>query len=226
MHWCTVVERVPHAQLENSVHEEIGLVPQLLISSNKPQHFSLESQFFIAPFVLLDSNSRTILPVRNLETLSLIQNQIVPHFDRCFAFYRGDEPVAVNISKLKASTKKQFEQLLHHNQLHQFVTDLYQGTVILSNQSAFNHPTTIYQIHTEKLNACETNGVETLTRLIRETILSAEGHFTVVPTGWSFGEHVLQSPYLSFLATICKDIYLHVSQNDQSVVGISGYERR
>ena len=224
MHWYTVVESEPHSQLNNSANEEIALTSQLLITSNTPEHLTLENQFFIAPFVMVHSNSRTILPVRNLETLSLIQNHLVPSFDRCFAFYNGDEPVAVHLSKLKASVKELFEQIIQNNQLHPLVTDLYRDQFAASNQSAFVHPTTIYQIDSKKIDTGDTNVVvDSLSRIIYETFLSIEGHFTVMPVGWTFGDHVLNSSYLKFVATICNDIYLHVRQNDQTVVAISGF---
>jgi hypothetical protein len=223
MQWYTVVESEPHGRLQNSENEEIALTSQFLASSNKPKQLSLEHQFFIAPFVLVHSNASTILPIRTLETLSVIHNHLVPNFDRCIAFYRGDKPVAVHISTLNASAKEQFEQLLQNNQLHPLVTDLYGDKVKALDQSTFGHPTTIYQIDTKILGTGDTIGVDSLSRIICETFLSNEGHFTVVPVGWTFGDHLLHSSYLKFIATICNDIYLHVRQNDQTVVAISGF---
>lgn len=222
MNWYKKVDEVstPTTRLEG-VRSQLGLAPRMVTSASEPQ-LTVEGEFILAPHVLCSPRTRTGLPIRNAELLSLVEMKIVPHFERCMLFYAGDDPVSFTISNIRNSSKQLFEKLLAKKDLNPLILELYGKSVPPIDFSVPNEQPVIYLIEGESLSG-EIVSADDLAWFLQHTYLAVEGHISTTPIGWTFGDHLQQSMYLKFLSTICEEIYLYVWPSDGTVISVSGY---
>ncbi|MBL0388271.1 hypothetical protein JJB07_16785 [Tumebacillus sp. ITR2] len=219
MEWYGKVEDVPNPTGIVGSKDKV-ITHQFVTSEFEPQ-LSTEAQFILAGHVLQGPRMVTSLPIRDADSLSLVKEKIVPHFERCILFYEDGVPVSFTISNIKDLSKRRFEEYYNTRALHPLILDLYGKTVPPLDLSVFREKPVIYELNRDFLTG-ESVEEDTFASFLQQSCLAAEGDLVTVPIGWTFGEHLQGSVYLKFLSSFCNKVYLYVWSSDGTVVGVGG----
>ena len=218
MNWANKIlepenEELPIQQMIFTRIERISL-------PDEKSEMSLIGQFFVAPRVLIDPRSPVQVPIYQTGDREILLNEIAPHFTKCrIVHFQGDRTIGI-LEGVKPSSIELFLRLRQEGGLHPIVKDLFRDENALRSDPM--HSATLYEINTEMLGMSEPPGFSEMWSFIGNTFLRSEPHFTVVPQGWDFGEHLTKSLYLRALNTVCKHIHLYVDSETNHVTAISG----
>lgn len=185
---------------------------------------SLLGQFFVAPRVLIDGRTPVQISLFDNEIREIVLQEIAPHFTSCkIMHFQGETKTIGLLTGVKPSSQELFLQLRKESCLHPVIADLFRDgkPTDESIPSAY----TLCEINKESVGVSEPKGFSELWSFFCNTTIKEEGHFTAVPIGWEFGEHLTKSLYLQALNAVSSHIRMYVDTESQRVRAISALHK-
>lgn len=222
MNWYTLISEpekreVPAREMRFSGTER-------LTSPDVQNDMSLLGQFFVAPRVLIDGRTPVQIPLFDNEIREIVLQEIAPHFTSCkIMHFQGETKTIGLLTGVKPSSQELFLQLRKEGCLHPVIADLFRDgkPTDESIPSAY----TLCEINKESVGVSEPKGFSELWSFFCNTTIKEEGHFTAVPIGWEFGEHLTNSLYVQALNAVSSHIRMYVDTESQRVRAISALHK-
>jgi hypothetical protein len=218
MNWYKIISEPERIELPEE--EMLFSHTERLTSPHEVNEMGLIGQFFVAPRVLIDSQSPVQIPIFEPRDREIVLHEVAPHFTSCkIMHFQGETKTIGILTGVKPTSQDLFLRLRNEGRLHPLVADLFRDEKPRSGSTPMVH--TLYEINKESLGFTEPEGFRELWDFIYNSFVKEEGHITVIPTGWEFGEPLTESLYLRALNTVCSHISLYVDSESNRVTAIS-----
>lgn len=219
MSWFKIVEELE--RMDMLTKKSVFSIVERLNFPDEVREMSLIGQFFVASCVLVDSRTVVQVPIFTQRERDILLREVAPHLTSCKIMHFQDEERTIAIlSGVKSDSKDLFLRLREEGELHPLVTDLFREGGI--RQDRMSNVPVLYELSKEAIGVSEPDGFRELWDFISNTFVTEQSDFTIIPSGWEFGEPIKASLYLQALNGVCSKLRLYVDPNSNCVIGISG----
>jgi len=205
------IETVEKTERSRRIYEK------LIIEKTNKQELSSISQYFIALFVLVDSNGILDIPDTNEFVHNEIVEEIAPHFDKTSKVISGDQAV-IRLKNLQEKSKNQFLDLMNHQQLNPIVNDLYSTNKIKAWEGNFISKE--YKVNLEAVEKQTGEDILLLWNFFNQTFVRTNGHAVFLPNGWEFNDSFKDRIAVQAFASVCNSMTVIVNCEKNLIASI------
>ncbi|WOV83068.1 hypothetical protein PGH26_08970 [Sporosarcina jeotgali] len=200
---------------ENSKPPKI-VIEKLIVKKPCEQHLSPLAQYFLAPFVLIESNGVLDIPIMDRIIHDQVMEEIAPHFNG-ISKITADGQVMLSMQNVIESSTTQFINLLNNELLNPIVADVY-GTSTAEWGGDFTIKE--YKVNLDAVQKLVEYDVHSLWTFFKASFISASGYFVVMPSEWEFDESFRERTAVQAFASVCNSMTITVNTETNTISSV------
>lgn len=189
---------------------------EIIIKAPSELQLSPLAQYFLAPFILIESNGMLDIPVRTKFIYNKVVNEIAVHFNKV-SKVTDDNQVTLSMQDVRGSSKTYFLDLYNSNSLNAIVTDLYRKS---SSGWGGIFPIKEYKVNLRGVKKLVDHDILTLWSFFKETSVLGTGHFVLMPSEWAFDESFKDRIAVRAFAGVCNSMTITVNTESNTILAI------
>lgn len=218
MIWYNAVDDLPDLIHRNEVQENWVRKTKVIESVQETEGLSEIAQYFVSAQVLFDENSYHQIIIRNQGILEIVQEHLMPHYNKIRGFYKDDQLAEVRLSDLKTNSQKKYLELLKQREIHPFVHGLRgERKHDVSSRLSVPAPLTWVKLNAEEIRGSSEQVSDSFWDFLSMSLSTDSGVVFFMPTMWSFEEELLNNAAIQYLSRVCEELYLAVDQTDSTI---------
>jgi hypothetical protein len=189
---------------------------KLYIEEPCERNISSLTQYFLAPFILVDSNGILDIPVFDNDIQNIVLKEIAPHFSRVTKVTINNN-VNIRVQKIKESSKIRFLNQVNNRSINAIVNDIY-----LQESTRWEGNFTIreYKVNLEAVKKLSDNDILPLWDFFYRTFVRAQENMVILPNGWAFNESFKDRIAVQSFASVCHSMTVIVNQENNLITSI------
>lgn len=189
---------------------------KLVIDASSELIFSPLAQYFLAPFILIESNGILDIPFRSKFTYDKVLKEVATHFNKVIKITE-DNQVTLSMQDVRESSKAYFLDLYNNNSLNAIVTDLFKNS---STGWGEIFPAKEYKVNLEGVEKLVDHDIVTLWSFFKETFIINNGYFVLMPSGWAFDESFKDRIAVRTFAGMCNSMTITVNTESNTISSV------
>ncbi|MEK5038859.1 hypothetical protein [Sporosarcina sp. FSL K6-3457] len=189
---------------------------ELIVEQSLNLELTSLAQYFLAPFLLVDSNGVLDLSAKDKSIYDRIVREIAPHFNKPIKI-TSENQVMLRLQNIKERSKIHFLSLLKNQRLNAIVNDIY-GKDSLGWGGEF--PIKEYKVNLELVTKSFEHDILTMWSFFNDAFILNNGNFVLVPSQWVFDESFKDRIAVRAFASVCNSMTITVNTESNMVSSI------
>ncbi|MEI2316408.1 hypothetical protein [Bacillus paramobilis] len=199
------------------INEDFYIEKASPVSSNTS--LSPICQLFSCMDVILEEDVYTSFPITNDITLSIVKNELIPHYKDVKQVFINNEFHEIFMIGLKKESKQTLKALLT-NCIYPVVPDLYRSCSF--NRIVGRRNIKIFVLF-DCIDPMFLKETQEIAYFLKHSFFQKEGCISLVPTGWFLKESLKDSITLRSFCTFANEIVLVVDESNQEIISLDIY---
>ncbi len=189
---------------------------KVIIEASSDLELTPLAQYFLAPFILIESNGVLDVPVKTKLIYDKVLEEVATHFKKVIKITE-DKQVTLSMQDIRESSKAYFLDLYNNNSLNAIVTDVYRKS---SSGWGGIFPTKDYKVNLGGVEKLVDHDIETLWSFFKETFVLDTGYFVLMPSEWVFDESFKERIAVRAFAGVCNSMRITVNTDSNTISSI------
>lgn len=200
---------------EKNEHPKV-VYEKLTVEEPFDQPISSLAQYFLAPFLLVDSNGIFDIPAVDKIIQDIVIKEIAPHFNKTVKVSYENQ-IIIRVQNVKESSKTHFLNLIKNHRVNAIVNDLYSKDP--TNWEG-NFTIKEYKVNLHAVKKSVENDILPMWNFFERSFVRAYGDLVILPNGWVFDESFKARIAVQAFAGVCNSMTITVNQENKMISSI------
>jgi hypothetical protein len=200
---------------ENHDHPKV-VYEKLIVEESVERQISSLTQYFLAPFILVDSNGILDIPVFDNDIQDIVLKDIAPHFNRVTKVKTKNQ-VILRVQNVRESSQIQFLNQIKNGRINEIVNEIYsKGTTGWGGHFTIKE----YKVNLEAVKKSIDNDILPMWNFFERSFVQAYRNLVILPNGWAFDESFKDRITVQSFAGVCNSMTVIVNQENNMITSI------
>ncbi len=189
---------------------------KLIVEEPYELQLSPLAQYFLAPFILIDSNGILDIPVMHNFIHDKVIREIAPHFNE-ISKVTSDNQVKLRLQNIRESSKTHFLNVFNNHRLNAIVNDIYgKGNTGWGGNFTIRE----YKVNLEAIIKSVEHDILPLWDFFKDSFVLNTGYFVLIPSEWVFDESFKDRIAVRAFASVCNSMTITVNTENNTISSI------
>jgi hypothetical protein len=204
------VNQKPQTSVKKMIFEDIVVV------NPASQGFTSLVQYFIAPFVLIDSNAVLHIPISTKLIFNRAINEIAPHFIKTQKVTVGNQ-VQIMFQNLKKESMENFRYLQQQQKINPIVRELYKNT---QKVEAKTFETQIYKVNLNLVPKSLDFEILDMWNFFEQSFVQNNGALMLFQNQWEFNDSFKNWVTVRAFSSVCNSMKITVNKESNLISSV------
>ncbi|UOQ91471.1 hypothetical protein MUO14_12835 [Halobacillus shinanisalinarum] len=217
--WLTEVDK-PIVNRNKDRHSDLKI--ETLKEKNNKNEISDIFLFVASPDTIFNINFLTMLRTPTSFSLSVILNEIAPHYEKVQMIKMNDIVTKINLKFLKSHSQKLLKEALFKETKDSIINDIYRTDklYIPTHETKLKY----FKVKCKYIQPVSHTDFERVMDFIDSSFLSSGESFSLRPSGWVLEDGLRNSIAIRTFSSFSKEIILVVDSIDNTVIAMDIYK--